>query len=223
MEVTLKRYEDNFLVIGDGRVREFLFLGEEEAVLIDTGFPDTDVISKVKKITDKPIKVVLTHADIDHTGGLKDVAECLVHPDDKHMIKDDIVIHEIHEGERIKVGKYDFEIIHIPGHTNGSIALWDARKGLLLSGDSLQKGNPIFMFGSERNVEKYIESMKKLLTFADKIKVIMPSHGCYPLDKEYITYCLEDVSKILAGEVEGTKHPVKPCSCYKTARTEFYY
>ena len=90
------------------------------------------------------------------------------------------------QGEHITAGNYDFEIIHIPGHTYGSIALLDRDKRLLLPGDTVQKSGPIFMFGENRNLDLYIESLKKLLGYADWAEVILPSHHGCPVSREYI-------------------------------------
>ena len=40
------------------------------------------------------------------------------------------------EGDRVDLGDRSFEVIHVPGHTAGSIALWDAADGTLFSGDA---------------------------------------------------------------------------------------
>ena len=63
---------ENFYILDDGRVRQFLMKGDDEALLIDTGFEDSHVYEAVRKITDLPVRVILTHGDVDHTGGLKD-------------------------------------------------------------------------------------------------------------------------------------------------------
>ena len=58
------------------------------------------------------------------------------------MIPRNISVHDLHEGEHITAGVYDFEVIHIPGHTYGSIALLDRKRKLLLPGDTVQKDGP---------------------------------------------------------------------------------
>ena len=50
---------ENFYILDDGRVRQFLITGEDEALLIDTGFEDSHVYEAVRKITDLPVRVVL--------------------------------------------------------------------------------------------------------------------------------------------------------------------
>ena len=77
MDIT--KYEEGFYILDDGRVREFLITGEEEALLIDTGFADSRTAEEAAKLTNLPLKAVLTHGDMDHAGGLSDFHECWVH------------------------------------------------------------------------------------------------------------------------------------------------
>lgn len=67
MDIT--KYEEGFYILDDGRVREFLITGEEEALLIDTGFADSRTAEEAAKLTNLPLKAVLTHGDMDHAGG----------------------------------------------------------------------------------------------------------------------------------------------------------
>lgn len=81
-------------------------------------------------------------------------------------MNDDIKLNELKEGDIIDVGGYEFEVIHFPGHTKGSIGLLDKKSGILISGDIVNSVGPIYMFGPERNLELYIEGLKKLLTYS---------------------------------------------------------
>ena len=47
----------------------FLIVGEEKAMLIDTGYGEGNLREIVEGITDKPVMVVDTHGHFDHTGG----------------------------------------------------------------------------------------------------------------------------------------------------------
>ena len=42
---------ENFYILDDGRARQFLITGDDEALLIDTGFEDSHVYEAVRKIT----------------------------------------------------------------------------------------------------------------------------------------------------------------------------
>ena len=58
--------DDGFWCIEQTFVRSFLFVGEREALLVDC-LLDGDLKARCENITDKPIRVVITHADGDHT------------------------------------------------------------------------------------------------------------------------------------------------------------
>jgi hydroxyacylglutathione hydrolase len=217
----IKCYEDIY-ILDDGKVREFLIIGEDKALLIDTGFEYDHIYDEVKKITQKPIQVVLTHGDRDHCGGVESFECCYIHPDDSDLISDQTIIKKITAGDCIQIGQYTFEIIEIPGHTPGSIGLLDRKRQLLIGGDSIQVG-PIYMFGKHRSLDTYIESLQKLIKEKDDIEVILPSHHRYPLTKDYIDYCLEDALALKNGQLPKKPHQTLPCYEYQGKYVQFYY
>ena len=220
MKVT--QYKDQFYILDNGMVRAFLIVGEDHALLIDTGFPQDEIIKDVSQITDKPIEVVFTHGDRDHIGGVQDFNHCMIHKEDAHFIEGPIEITFIKDKDMISIGDYHFEVIEIPGHSYGSIALLDRNKKLLIPGDTIQKG-PIYMFGEHRHLDLYMQSIEKLLKEIDDIEVILPSHNDCPITKDYISYCLEDAQALKNNELKGTPHPKMPCSHYIGKNVEFYY
>lgn len=76
--------------IGDGvyRICDFgvtecyLVIGKEKALLIDVGTGMGDLLGAVRKITDLPLMVVVTHSHTDHLGGKGQFPEIYVHKDD---------------------------------------------------------------------------------------------------------------------------------------------
>ena len=83
--IQVRSFTGNFYILDDGRVRQLLIVGEKEALLVDTGFPDSHVYEAVQSITDLPVQVIMTHADIDHAGGLKDFGSCRLHEADWNL------------------------------------------------------------------------------------------------------------------------------------------
>lgn len=63
-------------------VRSYLILGDEAALLWDTGMGVGDIAAVVRAITDLPVTAVLSHADFDHVGGAAGFASVLAadHP-----------------------------------------------------------------------------------------------------------------------------------------------
>lgn len=222
--ITVTKELDGFYILDDGRVRCFLFAGEKDALLIDTAFPDSNIIAEVKKITELPVRVALTHGDMDHTGGLKDFGSCSVHGGDFKMISENIEKQELKEGDVLCAGDYRLKVIHIPGHTYGSIAFLEEQKKFILTGDGVQKNGMIFMFGENRNFPLYLESLKKLcgLVKAQKIEKIYPSHSEYPLPAESVEKVLEDAENLYAGKMPMVKkHEFMPCNVYQGAYTGY--
>ena len=51
----VRLFMENLYILDDGRVRQFLIVGEKEALLVDTGFLDSHVYEAVQSITDLPV------------------------------------------------------------------------------------------------------------------------------------------------------------------------
>jgi glyoxylase-like metal-dependent hydrolase (beta-lactamase superfamily II) len=67
----------------------------------------------------------------------------------------------VSEGDEIDLGDRVFEVLHLPGHTPGSIGLWDVESGTLFSGDAIYDG-PLYDFLPESNVADYLLTMTRL-------------------------------------------------------------
>jgi glyoxylase-like metal-dependent hydrolase (beta-lactamase superfamily II) len=82
-------------------------------------------------------------------------------------------------GRKIDLGNRDIFIIETPGHTPGSICLFDETNGLLFTGDLLYEG-PLYAFEEESNPNQYLGSLRKTKKiYGDRIKIIHPGHN-YP-------------------------------------------
>jgi glyoxylase-like metal-dependent hydrolase (beta-lactamase superfamily II) len=65
------------------------------------------------------------------------------------------------EGDIIDLGDRAYEVLHLPGHSPGSIALWDSAGGVLFSGDTVYDGGLLDSLpGSDG--EQYVASMQRL-------------------------------------------------------------
>ncbi len=64
-------------------------------------------------------------------------------------------------GERLDLGDRSFEVLHLPGHTPGSIGLWDSASGTLFSGDAIYDGVLLDDL-PESDVVAYVRTMKRL-------------------------------------------------------------
>jgi glyoxylase-like metal-dependent hydrolase (beta-lactamase superfamily II) len=68
----------------------------------------------------------------------------------------------LNDGDRLDLGDRSFEVLHLPGHSPGSIGLWESHSGILFSGDALYDGPLLYELpGSSRDA--YVPTLKRLL------------------------------------------------------------
>ena len=67
----------------------------------------------------------------------------------------------LEDGDTIDTGDRTFEVIHIPGHSPGSIGLWEATTGILFSGDAVYDG-PLLDNIEGSSIDDYIVTMERL-------------------------------------------------------------
>jgi glyoxylase-like metal-dependent hydrolase (beta-lactamase superfamily II) len=187
-----------------------MFVSEEEVLLIDLGIGGSQLKAQVQAIVNLPIKVLFTHADRDHVGDAADFETRQMYPGETDYYESGaekpVVMQPIWEGDVIAVGSYRLEVIHIPGHTPGSIALLDREQRFLIGGDSVQKG-PIFMFGKGRNFNALIASMEKLERYTDQIDVIYACHYDLANPVSMINTVKEGAEAMQAGKLKGVPEP----------------
>lgn len=213
--------------IEDDMVRSFLFDGDDRALLVDTGFGNGNIRTIVEELTDKPVMLVNTHADEDHTGCNNFFNRAFMHPSEYSYYYEsrpaDAPASPLWEGDVIELGSGRFEVILIPGHTPGSIALLDRENRVLLSGDTITE-TPVFMFGKMRSVNAYIHSLEKLLRMSESFDTIYPSHGPFPIGRDSIEKLIAGAEKLLKGELEPQEPPFElPAKMYAADGAAFFY
>ena len=62
------------------------------------------------------------------------------------------------EGDVVDLGDRAFEVLHVPGHTAGSIALWDRAGGMLFTGDTAALDDPLYA----EDEEAFVVSLVRL-------------------------------------------------------------
>ena len=141
---TLPALEITKLSVGPMDNNAYLLRCKEtgDAVLIDAANEPDRLLTL---INDAPLsKVVTTHQHFDHWQGLSAVlsatgAESIAHSADAPEIP--VVTSTVEDGDTVSVGACTLEVIHLVGHTPGSIALlYRDAGGHLFTGDSLFPG-----------------------------------------------------------------------------------
>jgi glyoxylase-like metal-dependent hydrolase (beta-lactamase superfamily II) len=218
---------ENSWRIEDDFVRIFLFAGRDQALLVDTGFGTGDLLALVREHTDLPVLLVNTHADPDHTGGNAAFDTAAMHPaefaDYEQKAGADSPVQPLWEGDKIDLGGRSFEVILIPGHTPGSIALLDRAARVIIAGDTVAD-SPVFIFGEERSLPALIESLKKLEALSDSYDTVYASHGSFPLGTDAVTRQRETAERLLAGELSPLEPPMDiPAKMYLNGNAGFFY
>lgn len=189
----------------DGFVRFFLLVGDEKAVLIDSGATCPDAVSLAKTLTDKPILLLNTHGDGDHTSGNGGFREIYMHELDYRLCGlqsrfPETSLVPVNDGDGIDLGNRLLRILFIPGHTKGSIAVLDEKNRVLYAGDTVQK-NHIYMFGDRRDPNAFGPSLDKLIAIKDQYDFIYASHGDFCLPNDYAEKVKAAWQAVRNGEV----------------------
>ena len=149
------------------------------------------------------MKLLNTHGDPDHIAGNGAFPRVYMHPDEEENYRafggpGELV--PVRGGDVLDLGGRELEVIELPGHTPGSIALLDRTRRVLISGDSIQNGR-IFMFGPGRDLKRYLASLRALQRRIGEFDEIWPAHGSFPVGPALIGQLAVGAERVLAGQV----------------------
>lgn len=200
------KINDSTWRIEDDGVRFFLLTGTQKALLVDSGMNVHNAKDLAAGLTDLPNFLLNTHADRDHIGSNKEFAAFYMHPAEEPVYrrsgKPGTVLPVV-EGDVLDLGERELRIIHLPGHTPGSIAVLDVKNRVLISGNPIQTNGSIFLFGAHRNLREYIRSLEHLEAYTDQFDELWPSHGDIPISPDVIRKLRDGARCVLEGKVPG--------------------
>jgi glyoxylase-like metal-dependent hydrolase (beta-lactamase superfamily II) len=78
-------------------------------------------------------------------------------------------------GDMVRLGDREYEVLHTPGHSPGSICLWEAASGTLLSGDVLVDGEPLLDELPRSSPADFAASLRRLAELP--VRAIYGGHG----------------------------------------------
>lgn len=173
-----------------------------KCAIIDPGMMDSEeeeALDKyIKRNNLEVTKIINTHLHIDHVAGIsfsKDTYNVPVlgnkedEPLGQHVgeqaamfglpgqLEPVALNHYLNDGDVIKIGNGTLTVIHVPGHSPGSIALYDKADGFVITGDALFQGSIGRTDLPGGSMPQLVKSIKeKLLPLPDDT-VVYPGHG----------------------------------------------
>ena len=179
----------NCSVIGDEQTRE--------AMVIDPGDDIDNVLDIVRQHGLTVKQIVITHAHIDHVGGamkLKQAtgASILLNQNDYALLKMlDVqaawigmqspgavaVDSSIGTGDKVAAGNIVADVLHTPGHTEGSICLYFESDKKLVAGDTLFAGSIGRTDLPGGSYKKIMQSLHGPVLALPDETIVVPGHG----------------------------------------------
>jgi glyoxylase-like metal-dependent hydrolase (beta-lactamase superfamily II) len=154
----------------------YVLIGESKALVIDAGTTMTNLTASIRRVTDKPFELALTHGHIDHTGAIHEFDHLYMHEADRYMIPDYMGrIVPIKEGFKFDLGNRTIEVIELPGHSYGSVAFLDTENKMLITGDAIGSKH-CWVFISGLPLEGLKLNLQKLESIKEKWTQIWPGH-----------------------------------------------
>ncbi len=178
-------WEANAYLVWDGR--------STDALVVDPGMGATrPLLDRIEANALRLHLVANSHGHIDHIFDnapltRASAAPLAIHADDEYRldganaygfeVEASTVDRHLRDGEQLRIGDLVFDVLHTPGHTEGSVCLYEERLGLLLSGDTLFPsgwGRTDLPGGSE---EAMVASLARLARVLPDGVRVLPGHG----------------------------------------------
>lgn len=178
-------WQTNAYLVWDGR--------SPDALVLDPGMGAADPLLERVSVNGLRLHLVAnSHGHIDHIFDDAPLmrgsgAPLAIHPNDAYRLDGRnnygfeleavTATHHLNEGEQLRIGDLVFDILHLPGHTEGSVCLYEERAGLLLSGDVLfagSYGRTDLPGGSD---EQMVASLTRVARELPEAVRVLPGHG----------------------------------------------
>ncbi|OGF27771.1 MBL fold metallo-hydrolase [Candidatus Falkowbacteria bacterium RIFOXYB2_FULL_34_18] len=170
------------LVVGQIETNCYILISNSEMAVIDPGDEAERIISEFKKHSAKLKYIIHTHYHYDHCLATEDIkrqtgAVALIHKNDQGFVENFIPDQYLSDGDFINIGEEALRVVLTPGHTRGSICLFDRGGRFIFTGDTLffdGYGRTDLPGGDEVQMERSLAMLKELIKSGMKV---YPGHG----------------------------------------------
>lgn len=165
----------------------------DDALVVDPGMGAADaLVGRASNIGLRIHLIANSHGHIDHVfdnAALKRAsgAPLAIHPDDAYRlageniygfeVEPSVAEQELRDGDRLAIGQLTFRVLHLPGHTEGSVCLYEADRALLLSGDVVFRGSYGRTDLPGGDDAQMVASLTRLLHEIPPETRVLPGHG----------------------------------------------
>ena len=173
----------------------YIVYSEDKGIIIDPGGDVEDIVKKVEELGVDIEFILLTHGHGDHIGGVAELKEILkvpayINEEDEYMTQDPMfnlsasmpsgpktfeADKVFKDGNILKAGKMEVEVIHTPGHTPGGSSFKIDNN--IFTGDTLFKGSIGRTDFPKSSLEEIMHSVKEVLAKYPDDTVVYPGHG----------------------------------------------
>ena len=217
----------------------YLVEGREYAVLLDASAGFGDLKTYVETLTDKPVRVILTHGHVDHVGCASLFETVYLHEKDWEAIKTyDTADRKTLYTSMILKDRFDESVKKAlcPERTRGYLPLYDGQL-FDLGGVTLEMievpghtqgavcvlcreerwilfgdmcSPSVFLWCEEStSVEEYLESLKRLKMFENRYDTVYLSHGNAVADKSILDGVMQVCHEVLEGKDDAICYPFR--------------
>jgi hydroxyacylglutathione hydrolase len=178
-------WQTNAYLVWDGR--------SADALVVDPGMgASAPLVERAQQHGLRLQLIANSHGHLDHifdNGPLmrSSGAPLAIHPDDAYRldgrnsygfeIEPVTASRELREGDEVRVGDLTFAVLHTPGHTEGSVCLYEDRRGMLLSGDVLFAGSYGRTDLPGGDDAQMVASLARLAREVPRETRVLPGHG----------------------------------------------
>jgi hydroxyacylglutathione hydrolase len=178
-------WQTNAYLVWDGR--------SADALVLDPGMGAASALMQRVAANGLSLHVIAdSHGHVDHVFDNAPLmrasgAPLAIHPDDAYRldgrnsygfeVEPSIATQDLREGQQLRIGDLTFDVFHTPGHTEGSVCLYEERRALLLSGDVLFAGSYGRTDLPGGDDEQMVASLTRLARTLPAATRVLPGHG----------------------------------------------